>query len=205
MKLLSVKLWQYLAYKYKEIIFDKIQGVDFVKPIYMNNLGYDSKKVHTSSTTPSKYLTAVLKSLHITNKDAIIDIGCGKGGGMRQMLKFDFNKIDGIELSEYIVNIAKNNFKKIGTKRCTVFKHDASTFAHYSKYNVFYLYNPFPENIMSPVIDNIVQSIDNKNIMIIYNNPTCHTTLKEKGFTVIAKFPSSSGNKIYVYSRKNND
>ena len=118
-----------------KIIIERLRGVDFRGALFPNELGLDSDMVNRSSPSGDKYLKNVIKNIGVTANDSIIDVGCGKGSTMRMMLKFPFKVVDGIELSEYIANIAKQNFKKLRVKRSCVFVCDAVSFNNYNSYN----------------------------------------------------------------------
>ena len=186
-------------------IIDRFRGLDFITVIQPEEAGLDSSIAQRSSPSGNRYLSALLKDMKITNNDAIIDIGCGKGSAMRIMLKFPFAQVAGVELSVPIGDIAIRNFKKLNAKRSIVHICDASTFQHYALYNFFYFYNPFPSQIMSKVISNISQSTkeSGKEILIIYDNPVCHDiVIGQGGYYQVKEYPDEWGNQIYVYSNR---
>ena len=49
----------------------------------------------------------------ITHDDAIIDIGCGKGKMIYFFSKFPFGRIDGLEYSRDVADIAEKNIRKL--------------------------------------------------------------------------------------------
>jgi len=186
-----------------KIFTERIRGIDFSTVVQHEEIGFDSEKVNHSSPSGNKYLTHLLDDLNITEKDSILDIGSGKGSAMQTMLKFPFFKVDGVELSNYLSVVATQNFKKLGIERSHVFNCDATSFKNYGNYNIFYLYNPFPSEIMFKVIKNISRSVKDtkKEIRLIYNNPVCHDVIVSQGFFTKAKeYPDEWGNKIYIYS-----
>lgn len=158
------------------IIIDKIKGLDFELTAQVEQFGYDSKLVHRSSPTDIKKLRSALNWLKIEN-NAILDIGCGKGNAMRHMLQYPFLKIHGIELVNEIANVAFKNFSKIKDNRVLIFNENATDFKYYSNYDMFYFYNPFPEEILEIVLKNILSTNQFKTIHIIYNNPKGHNLL----------------------------
>ena len=103
-------------------------------------------------------LFELLKDLHINDQDTILNIGCGKGSAMLAMLIFPFARVDGIELSKEISEIAIRNLTKLKKQRWQVFNGDAITYKDYNAYSMLYLYNPFPEEIMRQVVANIHSS-----------------------------------------------
>lgn len=122
---------------------------------------------------------------------------------MRCMYAFPFDRIDGIELSEKIASVARQNFRRLGAKRTSIFNISATDFDGYSNYNIFYFYNPFSEKIMVSVLQRIVRSnVEGRELLIMYNNPVCHTQLKMSGFTKIREYPDEWGNGIFIYTNK---
>lgn len=182
---------------------DSIRGLDFHSIIEPEQVGLDPSIVFRSSASGNKYLEAVLKDLHITRSDSIIDIGCGKGSALRTMSKFPFSKIDGIELSEHIVAIANKNIRTLNIKRITIFNQNATVFGRFTDYNYVYLYNPFPSQIMQKVLKNILDSLQQnpRKFVIIYDNPTCNEDILNTGiFNIVAQYPDKWKNEIYVYN-----
>ena len=193
-----------LLYKAK-IILDRFRGLDFEVEIQAEEFGYDPKNVDCTSPSGNHYLVQVMHDLNITDKDSIVDVGSGKGSAMRSMLKFPFARVDGVEFSEHIANIAIRNFEKLNVERSAVFICDASTFQHFARYNYIYFYNPFPSEIMVRVMRKINRSIQrtDRKIIIIYNNPIYHEIIiGKKVFSRIAIYPAEWGHQMYIYSNR---
>lgn len=184
----------------KRIILDKRKGLDFETVIPNSVLKLDASKVNRSSPSGNKYLKSVLSELDIKMTDSILDIGCGKGSAMRLMLNYNFARVDGIEISDIVSNIAANNFKLLKEIRSKVIREDATKFEGYSNYNYFYFYNPFPDIVMNEVIGKLKNIALEKEITLIYNNPVCHqVVIKGDVFKEIANFTDKWGNGIKVY------
>ncbi|NTU53927.1 MAG: class I SAM-dependent methyltransferase [Chlorobiaceae bacterium] len=167
------------------------------------DVGLDPALAFRSVPSDSRFLSSVLKDFNVTSKDSIIDIGCGKGSAMRTMLDFPFARVNGIELSADIANIARRNFLVLNEKRVTVFTGDATMYTDYGAYSFAFLFNPFPDIVMSRVIDSIISSIQKcqREFCIIYNNPAFHDAIIEKGvFTRFGSYSDKKGNILSVYS-----
>lgn len=54
-----------------------------------------------------------------------------------------------------------------------IIQADATLFNDYSKYNYFYLYNPFDGGVLKIVLDKIISTLEDnpRKIVIIYKNP----------------------------------
>jgi SAM-dependent methyltransferase len=193
-------LYRYLLIK------ERIKRVDFVTVVKPEEVGLDPKHVGHTSPSGNKYLVRLLKDLQISDQDTILDIGCGKGSAMSVMLKFPFARVDGIELSKEVSEIAIRNLTNLKRQRWHVFNGDAITYRDYNAYSMLYLYNPFPEEIMRHVIANLRSSIAGREqeILVIYNNPVCHQLFVKDGvFCKQREYPDQWGNGIFVYSNKN--
>jgi SAM-dependent methyltransferase len=194
-----------MLHKY-QLMKEKLQGVDFSTIVEPEAVGLDSKYVVHSSPSGNKYLIRILNDLHITNQDSILDIGCGKGSAMLAMLRFPFARVDGIELSKEIAEIAIRNFTNLKKQRWHVFNDNAITYKDYNAYSMLYMYHPFPEEIMRPVVANIHSAITGREqeMLLIYNNPVCHELIVNDGvFSKHREYPDEWGNGIFVYSNRN--
>jgi len=197
-------VWQKLYRKF-EILWEKINGLDFSTVVPVAELGLDESLVIQGSPSCNKYLVQLFDALNITSNDRILDIGCAKGGAMRCMTKFPFSKIDGIEISGILSNIATKNFAKLNERRVEIKNVDASAFSGYRDYDFLYLYNPFPEEVMKKVLSQIKAQIGSKKeAIIIYNNPVCHKQIIKHGFHKVKEFPDMWGNGITLYSNLQN-
>jgi SAM-dependent methyltransferase len=185
-----------------QLISDYIRGLDFLIPVNSERSGLDPKVSFRSSPSGNKYLRNVLLTLNIKTDDSILDIGCGKGSALRIISEFRFKKIDGLELSEKLAQIATTNYSILKEKRVSIFNVNAIEFNKYSDYSFFYLNNPFPSEIMKKVMSKIELSAKSspRNITLIYDNPVCHNDIIGNGnFQKISEFPDEWGNRIYLY------
>jgi SAM-dependent methyltransferase len=203
-KLISKFTPNIVLHKYRRIK-ETIQGVDFATIVEPEEVGLDSRYATHSSPSGNRYLIRLLKDLHISDRDTILDIGCGKGSAMSAMLKFPFARVDGIELSKDISEIAIRNLSHLKKQRWHVLNGDAIAYKGYNAYSMLYLYHPFPEEIMREVVANIQSSIAGREqeMLVIYNNPVCHELLVNDGvFRKHREYPDEWGNGIVVYSNK---
>ena len=183
-----------------EIFYDSLYGLDFLSVIPNKTLGLNEELVSKGSPSGNRYLYNVLKNLNIKQEDSILDIGSAKGSAMKYFTMFPFKNIHGLELSEKLVKICINNFKILKKKNVKVSNECAIEFQKYNNYNFFYLYNPFPESVMIKFLESLTSQIQEKEIIIIYNNPVCHKNILDSGFNFLKTFPDMWGNGINIYS-----
>ena len=157
----------------------RIKGVD-VSGVGIADLGLDGSRAHEYSD--SGFLVNQLFRT-IPGGDAVLDIGCGKGGAMLSLLRH-FRKVDGIEIAPALVDRARHNLRR-HRLRCQIVCADATTFNQYGSYDTFYLYNPFPAEVLGQVVEKIWQQRPDGRI--IYLNPRFPEVLEGRGFHEISR------------------
>ena len=180
----------YLRY-YKKIAYlellDFCKGLDYSGRIESHNSSFRGYE----GCYPIKSL---LRKLNISDKDRILDIGCGKGLSLYYSSKFDFGRIDGIEYSKKLTHIAKRNAKILKDSRIHMYNCDARNFKRYEQYNYFFINNPFSAEIMEQVVLAIIQSyqVSKRKIIVIYQFPFSIDVFKKYNFEILyEKFPNS--------------
>lgn len=180
----------YLRY-YKKIAYLELlnlcKGLDYTGRIESHNSSFRGYE----GCYPIKGL---LSKMHISDKDRILDIGCGKGLSLYYSTKFDFDRIDGIEHSKKLTHIAKRNAKLLNDSRIHIYNCDARNFTHYEQYNYFFINNPFSAEIMEQVILAITQSyqVSKRKIIVLYQFPFSIEVFEKYRFDVLCEnFPNS--------------
>lgn len=168
-------LWQRAA-KTNDRLFRG--NADFSGWMSQEEAGFSDKegnKYQPSTDT----LIKILKKFPIDIEDAIIDLGCGKGKAMYLMSKFPFGKIEGYDLSKELVHIANENFQKLGITKCHAVQADAMFYKDYDKFNYFYIFNAFPQEVFEVMMGYILDSLKRnpRSCYFIYLHPTCHDYL----------------------------
>jgi len=173
-----------------------------LKTITIDQLNLSLEQAHSYSDSGREHLQNVLNSLDIKQGDAVVDLGCGKGGALITLSEYNFSKISGVEISAELIRIAKKNLERLKVRNVEFFCCDAKNFQWFDNYNYVYLYNPFPCSVMLDVIENLSLSIKRKprKVTMIYLNPECHKTIIDHGvFQKVNEF-SHSSHEFYIYS-----
>ena len=142
----------------------------------------------------------MLERLDIKSTDKILDVGCGKGSALKTISKFPFGLVAGIELSEVIASIARNNFRKTTYNQIEIFTGDILDFDFLSNFNIFYLYNPFSREILQKFISKLYMV--GYGHTIIYNNPIDPELMLAHGYTEKLRCQNTWGSPIIVYEYK---
>jgi len=170
----------------------------------VKELGLSADRSHDYRHSGGIHLENVLNSLQITQEDAIVDFGSGKGGALVTFAKYPFSKITGVELLPELVAIAEQNFRLLHISNVTMVVSDAADFTDLDEYTYFYFYSPFPRSVMAAVMHNIQSSLLKKprGVYLIYCNPEFHDLVeKESPFCKTAEFHHRQLRlPIYVYS-----
>jgi SAM-dependent methyltransferase len=158
----------------------KKRGIDFKAEFDLSKLGLRPENSNIyESMEGIRRLKLLFKSLNISKKDSIIDLGCGKGEAIVQLAKYPFNEVAGVELSEKLYLICQNNLRIFKKTDIKLYHDDAGNFGDIDRFNFIYMFNPFPEIVMQKVVLNIEHSLQRKPrlITVIYSHPTCHDVL----------------------------
>ena len=118
-----------------------------------------------------------------------LDIGCGKGRALCVAAHQVFKKVTGIDFSKELCDMAKANLaltkQKIPKLKFNVINNDAFYFEIPDDVDCIFFFNPFDEIIMSAVVNNIFESLQNnpRKLYIIYVNPLHKEQFLKAGFT----------------------
>jgi SAM-dependent methyltransferase len=182
--------WEMIAYLGEA----KLRGVD-LGPANLDELALPQDRSYHHVNTGGSYLSRVLRTLPITPSDLVVDVGCGKGGAMLTLAKFPFARVDGIELSERAVSIARENLRKMGIEKSTIYHCDAARFTDYDRYNYLYMGHPFPAAVLAETLKIVESSLVRRprGMVLIYSNSLSHDTIIASGFGKLSEFPGEWG------------
>jgi len=182
----------------QDLEFDRTHGVDTSGMVELSDLVFESDSYdygHSYQPTSPGIIREMLGLLPIRHEDFVfIDIGSGKGRALFVASEFPFKQIIGIEFAPQLHEIAQRN---IGTYRnprqaCRNVQSicvDATQYEYPNEPIVFYLYNPFAENIMTRVMRNIRASLDRhpRAVYLAYQQPLLGGVIEGAGFTPLRK------------------
>ena len=130
--------------------------------IYTNIFDYFEEDYQNYGYDPTPYvvLEEMIKLELITQDDIVVDYGCGKG-----RIEFFLNnqigcRVIGVDHSERLLKVAKNNLKLYGDNgKISFIHHKAETYTP-REANMFYFYNPFSSKIFRQVLKRIEESLE---------------------------------------------
>lgn len=187
-----------IQYFFQNHLFDIIHKTNTHKRLDKNDYitkpeSFDDGILYMSCPTNEIKLSLqfIEKKLFDKFKDyQFIDLGSGKGKSILVYLKYLKKKNNyapvGIEYYKPLVDIANDNSKIMGFKQGEYkFVNDsAEKFDQYLEARdlIVFLYNPFGENILKPVIDRLCKHRD---VYIIYIDPEHDKVVRGSGFKLI--------------------
>ncbi len=120
----------------------------------------------------------------------LIDYGCGKGRALFVAEQCGFTDLIGVDIAKELIDQANENktvyHKKNSSSQITFLFEDATKYIIPENAHVFYFFNPFGENILELVIQNIKESVKQhpRKIYCIYLNPKYKAVFDKNGFKV---------------------
>ncbi|HEX7861079.1 MAG TPA: class I SAM-dependent methyltransferase [Verrucomicrobiae bacterium] len=136
-----------------------------------------------------------------------VDVGSGKGLVLLLASELPFERVLGVEFAENLHRPAVENISKFNspTQRCRDIQSvcaDATAFEFPAAPTVFYLFNPFGEEILTGFLANVQRSLKkhSREIFFVYVEPLFSSTLEQRGFvTKIAEFQDRPCNSYKIY------
>lgn len=133
--------------------------------------------VRYESTAPQLFREIMRSVGCLTAPFTFYDVGCGKGRVLLMASEYSFRRIVGIEFSPELATVAQNNVVAFNSKRprpvdIEVVCLDAARYEFPDENSLIFLFNPFNDEILVQVLENIRASAHaTKERYIIYSNP----------------------------------
>jgi len=110
-----------------------------------------------------------------------VDLGCGKGRALLVAASLGFKQVIGVEFAQELAEIAKENVTRLRIANAVVVQTDAAKYRFPNTDMVLYLFNPFSEEVMQKVIENLKGCVTRK-LYVIYVVPVCAGLFDACGF-----------------------
>ena len=180
---------------------DFLLNIESRGAVYFDRSG-ERKNFSDYETTSHVAVLAAIRAAGLSDGDIVYVIGSGKGRAMAHLARVKLRKVVGIELSEELYRISRNNMEKLrGRKTPVEIRNKNVVDADLSEATVFYMFNPFGPETMKIFLGKIDSCAPGT--MIIYLNPLCRSVFDEFPRFRIAKdvkFPT--GIEILIYEAK---
>ncbi|WP_317899157.1 class I SAM-dependent methyltransferase [Aurantibacillus circumpalustris] len=138
-----------------------------------------------------KVLFRIFSEIKDINNLEFVDIGSGKGRAVFMAEYNGFNYVSGIEMDEVLVSDSKNNvaryLKKRKESQIAFIQSNALDYEYKNAPSVYFLFNPFNEEILKKVLDRILSSTFAET-WFIYMNPLYSEAFRREGIELVRTF-----------------
>lgn len=150
--------------------FDDTYGTDTAGSVAPSALGIEAADALRDAVqylpSPAHITRRLLHSLGLTPAQwAFVDFGCGKGRVLLVAAQLGFRRVQGIEISPQLAEIARQNLRAYRGPRASI-EHvevtcgDARRARLPGEDTVFHFYHPFEGEVLRAVLDNIRASVE---------------------------------------------
>ena len=146
--------------------------------------------------SPTSTIEAALDALPFPVENAtFIDFGCGKARTLLMAARLPFRRAVGIEIMPELVVIGRENIAKVDASalQCSdieVVETEASTYEFPPGDLVIYMYNPFDDTILRPIVERLV-ALSDRRIAVAYYSPKYRKLFEDHpDFTLAGTFPN---------------
>ena len=187
----------------RQLVFDVRNGVDTRGTLY-HALEEDAW-AHARAYQPvgGRSFSRPLADLRIERDDfTFVDLGCGKGKALLLAARAGFGRVVGVELSDQLAAIARDNIASAGTvAQVDVVTQDAAHYAFPSDPLVVFLYHPFDEPVLQPVLDNLGRSLREhpREAYVVYVAPHLSEVVDRAPF--LRRVSEGGGYRVYASAR----
>ena len=186
-----VNTFKLLSYEGK---YEKQLGINTHSIVNLDKLtlaGENSDQNHHYQGASYYILFSIFKKLPIETKNfPLIDYGCGKGRALFVAEQCGFTNLIGVDIAKELIDDANANkavyVRKNSQSNINFLFEDATKYLIPDNAHVFYFFNPFGEEVLQKVIDNIKESVKQhpRKVYCIYLNPKYKAVFEENGFDV---------------------
>lgn len=151
-------------------------------------------------------LIRILNKIYLFTKDfEFVDIGCGKGRAVFVAESVGYTNLTGIELDGALVSEAIDNLKiyplKKNNSQVEFLQANALNYKYKNTKTVYFLFNPFNEEILSEVLKKI-KTESTSETWFIYMNPLYPKPFENEGMELVEKFKTRFYKEANVYKMK---
>jgi hypothetical protein len=165
-------------------LFEWRYGLDTSGFIYLDEFGLQNPERIWHDPSNMYGLQRALRAIGIKETDVFIDFGSGKGRAVFiAALKFSFQRVLGVEISEELNHIARTNINKnrrhLRSKEVSLITSDLLEFEIPDDVTMAYFYCPVIGDSFKKIIYRLIESVDRspRLLRLVYNFPFEHDFL----------------------------
>lgn len=192
--------------------FDQEFGTDTdgIVPLWKLRIDsrYREQGVRYQASNPD-FIRSAIENLPIRPEDFVyVDIGSGKGRTLLVASEYPFRRVIGVEFSPELDAVAAENIRKYHSskRKCEDVSSvcaDAANWEFPTQNTMFFLYNPFGEDVLRRVLINLRTSLTryDREIYIVYNHPIFAQVLDSSDFLQRVEAPIEAA--VYRHALQN--
>jgi Putative methyltransferase len=178
------RLLLYVRARLSEEFYEWRFGIRTRGKISLESLGIDDPDAVWYA--PTSYAAFFSAMKHVPISGAFVDYGSGLGRTLIAAGTFPFNRVTGVELSQSLVRRSLENVAKARGTICQNIEVICTNAAHWhvtTDVTVFHFYNPFLNQTLHTVVENIAQSLREapRQAWIVFANPWGMAPLMRSG------------------------
>jgi 16S rRNA G966 N2-methylase RsmD len=170
-----------------QLAYERRYGVRTAELIELDELGIAGAGRGYYVAASWRTLRRTLSRKEITSKDVFVDFGSGMGRMVLEAARFPFGRVVGVELSEQLNEIAKENVRRtrqrLHCRDIELVQTDVLAYEMPDDISVVFFNNPFQGPVFETVINRLVETLDRnpRQLKIIYYNPVEEQTVLGTG------------------------
>ena len=151
--------------------------------VSVEDLGLPADRAHGHGSSGGPGLARVFEQVGVPPGSVIVDLGSGKGGAALTLSALGFEEVIGVELSASLVDVARRNAARLGTRNVRFVHTDAAAYQDLDRVTHIYLFNPFPATVMAAMIGHLRASLARhpRRVTVVYVNPAYARVIEESG------------------------
>jgi 16S rRNA G966 N2-methylase RsmD len=183
-----LRIYRGLSYLLTYLCFELPRGLNI--SLRSKSRGITLPGSHGYALTSSRALKNMLSEIALCDK-SFLDIGSGKGGVIIYAHQLGCAMSAGVEYEKHLHDISLRNIARLRlSAACTSYNVDARCFERYADFDIFFMFNPFDDDIYEEVINAITLQIMRSDIskpryLICYGGANIEAVIKSGLFSLI--------------------
>ncbi|MBL4657147.1 MAG: class I SAM-dependent methyltransferase [Flavobacteriales bacterium] len=196
-------------YVWYDLAFDMKYGIKTLGRTQLEGLttkGSNVSSGHAYQGFSYLYFKEIMKHLPVkVEESTFIDFGCGKGRILIMASEHGFNEIIGVEFIVEFYEACMDNLNRSGIKldKIEVLCDDAVNTSIPKQANVMCFFNPFEEEVMDQVLENIDASIRDftREVYLLNLSPTFTDCFEKRGYESIYELSNNQKLEGVIYKK----
>ena len=195
-----------------DLAFDLFNGTDTLRRVDMSSLEIASANranAERYGATKARPFEEVMTRLGLPSGSVLVDIGSGKGRVLMVGAECGlFTKVVGIEFSGELCAIARTNIERFRRRHrlvpVEIVETDAVTYRFQPDQNVFFMFDPFNDEVLAQVLDNLRASLAEspRKAWLVYHSAVHHDVIQASGVFDSCERIQIRGSDFNVYTTR---